>query len=319
MALLPESVTFTMWRDGGGSATDYAVLSSVHGFTAGQQLGQGHEATSGSANMFEVVGSFPTIEPTIEPVEFRLYGWNATTPLDGTHLVGASMRGKFASVVGSQVDPTGELTVEGDYFHLAGSTLAIDLGGPIAGIDFDAVHVLGQAELEGNLNVSLASGSSAPFAPNIADSFEILTAAGGLSGSFSDISLPSLSEGLDWFIDYSGNSVSLRVVAAADFNIDGTVDSQDLVAWQGGFASPNPTKRNGDADHNGVVDGDDFLEWQRQVGLTAGQVNAAHSPVPEPLSLALLGIPAVLTCVVRKKDINCRSTPTRRTKVVEVS
>ncbi len=291
MAMFPDSVSFSLWRDSAASAATYAVLSSVAGFVPGQQLAEVNNSSSGSTNRFEITGSFTAAQATTEPVEFRLYGWNATASLASTHLVGASLRARFASIAGSEVDPTGQLSVDGDYDHLAGSTLAIDLGGRSAGVDFDVVNVAGAVNLEGRLSVSLANASGQLFSPALGDAFEILTAAQGLSGSFSGVSLPTLAAGLDWFVEYSPNSVSLDVVASADFNSDSRVDRDDLLIWKSNFGSDLAVRANGDADRNGVVDGADFVYWQRQVGMTASFERGSQFSIPEPGS-------AVLVCAV---------------------
>ncbi len=281
IAMYPDSVSFTLWRQGSGSATDYAVMSSVNGFAAGQQLAQNQLTTVGSGNRLVLTGSFADAQPTTDPVEFRLYGWNAATDLDSTHVVGASMRARFASVVGTPVDPTGQLTVQGDFYHLAGGELAIDLGGVTAGTNFDVLSVQGAVDLEGDLSVSLADVAGTPFAPGFGDSFEILTAAGGVSGAFADVALPQLAEGLDWFVDYSPNSVTLDVMASSDFNRDGSVDLLDLTLWEAGAgAQADAVKLDGDANNDGAVDGNDYLLWQRQLGMTSNFAGGAS--VPEP-------------------------------------
>jgi hypothetical protein len=295
IAMYPDSVTFELWRQGAGSATEYAVLSSVSGFAVGEQLAQVSSGTSGAANQFQITGSFSAAQATTEPVEFRLYGWHAMTPLDSTHLVGASMRARFASIVGSAVDPAGQLAINGDYFHLAGSTLSIELGGHSAGVDFDVVNVAGAVDLAGQLEVSLVDVDGSPFSPALGDSFEVLTALDGVSGSFSDISLPTLGEGLDWFIGYSPNSVSLNVVASADFNGDGSVDGDDLSAWQDNFGKLDAVRANGDADRDGIVDGHDVLQWQRQIGTTSTLESNAHLAIPEPSLAAFM---CSLTCLM---------------------
>ena len=71
----------------------------------------------------------------------------------------------------------------------------------------------------------------------------------------------------------------------ADFDEDGSVDGDDLVAWRGGFGT-GATKATGDADADGDVDGSDFLVWQRQVGTTPPAVGAVGA-VPEPGALVL--------------------------------
>jgi arylsulfatase A-like enzyme len=283
MAVYPDSASFTMWRDGAGSAVDYAVMSSVGGFASGQQLATTHQTTIGAANQFTLTGSFVDAQPTTSPVEFRLYGWNAATAADGTHLVGASMRARFASVVGTPIDPTGQLAVQGDFYHLAGGVLAIDLGGLAAGDCYDVVNVSGAVALEGDLHVALTDASGTLFAPAFGNAFQILTADGGVTGQFAEVALPQLAEGLDWFVDYNADNVTLDVMAGADFNRDGSVDAADLALWQAGAGlAAGAAKHDGDANNDGVVDGADFLVWQRQLGMSASFAAAAPLAVPEP-------------------------------------
>jgi uncharacterized membrane protein len=75
--------------------------------------------------------------------------------------------------------------------------------------------------------------------------------------------------------------------AAADFDVDGDVDEDDLAAWSGNFAkTPGALRSQGDANTDGAVDGADFLLWQRQVTASS----AVSSAVPEPGALAPGGI-----------------------------
>jgi hypothetical protein len=73
-----------------------------------------------------------------------------------------------------------------------------------------------------------------------------------------------------------------RLGLAADFNNDDMVTAADLTVWRSSFGV-NP---NADADDDGDSDGNDFLIWQRELGLAASSATAA--PIPEPASLALL-------------------------------
>jgi arylsulfatase A-like enzyme len=277
IALLPDSVTFALWRQAGGSATDYALLSSAAGFTAGAELAQAHVTTVGSANQQVITGAFSGALPTTEAVEFRLYGWNAATPLDSTHVVAASIRARFASLAGSPIDPTGSLVVQGDLFHLPGGVIAVDLGGHLAGDDYDTLQVLGKVELEGDLAVSLADAGGSPFAPADGDRFTILSATQGVIGQFDQIALPLLSMGLEWSIDYLPNEVALTVLPTADFNRDGFIDTADYIVWRS----------------NGGTEAQYDL-WRASFGTPAGSGAAGHagsSPtarLPEPATASLL-------------------------------
>jgi arylsulfatase A-like enzyme len=289
MTMFTDTVSFTLWRQAAGSATDYAIMSSLGGFASGQQVAQISTAATGAANETLFIGSFSGAQPTTAPVEFRLYGWNAASAQDDTHLIAASMRARFASIAGSQIDPTGALTVQGDFYHLAGGMLAIDLGGNTAGVDQDVVNVLGKADLEGNLNVVLAGA----FSPQLGDTFTILTATAGVTGQFAQMNLPTLSSDLDWFVNYSASNVRLVVLASADFNQDGLVNQADLALWKTGFGKANAAKQDGDANDDGRVDAADFLAWQSQLGLNANLAAASHA-VPEPAAMALLLTAAVV-------------------------
>jgi subtilisin family serine protease len=70
---------------------------------------------------------------------------------------------------------------------------------------------------------------------------------------------------------------------AADFDHDMDVDGEDLVQWQGDFASDDLS----DADADGDSDGADFVAWQRQLGSEA-PATAWSMAAPEPSLLALL-------------------------------
>jgi arylsulfatase A-like enzyme len=294
LAMYPDSVSFTIWRQGSGSATDYAVYSSVGGFASGQQIAQTHLTTVGAANQLVLSGTFSGAQPTTAPVEFRLYGWNAAT-IDSTHVVGASMRARFASVVGSPIDPTDSLTVQGDLYHLDGGKIDIDLGGQAAGVDYDALNVVGKVVLEGDLAVSLDAAGRSPFAPALGNCFNILSATQGITGQFGQIALPMLSEELDWTVDYLPNLVRLIVSSSADFNRDGAVDATDLSLWRTNYGKASGAiKLNGDANNDGAVNGIDLLMWQRQFGtIVPGGLTAATGTVPEPMSAIIFAVAAI--------------------------
>ena len=96
-------------------------------------------------------------------------------------------------------------------------------------------------------------------------------------------------------------------MSAADFNDDGTVDSNDLATWQAGFgAIESATRDQGDTDVDGDVDGRDFLVWQCGYGMTAvsGPAGASLSQaVPEPVAgvLAFGVLLATLVFATRRR------------------
>lgn len=107
---------------------------------------------------------------------------------------------------------TGQLTIEGNYTQESGGALEIELGGLLEGFLYDHLVVTGDANLSGDLIVSLTNG----FELGLNQSFNILTVGGTLSGIFENLenqSLVGTFNGVDLFIDYTptGPSAGVRL------------------------------------------------------------------------------------------------------------
>ncbi|MBA3482041.1 MAG: PEP-CTERM sorting domain-containing protein [Pirellulales bacterium] len=118
------------------------------------------------------------------------------------------------------------------------------------------------------------------------------------------------------FFEYKLSAVA-RQTPFADFNENDAVDAGDLTKWTGGFGStpsgsngPQPGDSNGDQ----LVDGTDFLTWQRQLGETPpiaaldaamdaalASLTVTAAAMPEPGSLAMLGVGVALIAAVRRR------------------
>jgi hypothetical protein len=199
------------------------------------------------------------------------------------------MRARFASIVGATIDPTGSISVQGDFYHQAGGQIAIDLGGHSAGVDYDVINVVGKVELAGNLSVSLADAGGGPFSPASGDIFQILTATQGVTGQFANVALPTLPWDLNWSVNYLSNAVTLSVLITGDFNQDGFVNTADYVVWR---------KNNGSiADYNA---------WRANFGSALGSGSgiglgsSSGTSVPEPAPLILIAMGAVLLGISKR-------------------
>lgn len=84
----------------------------------------------------------------------------------------------------------------------------------------------------------------------------------------------------------------LDAVPAADFDLDGAVDGDDLAIWQTAFGAT----RAGDANADGVSDGADFLIWQREYASAAGVPSSLSIPEPTGAALAVLAIVPFIRC-----------------------
>jgi hypothetical protein len=167
------------------------------------------------------------------------------------------------------------------------ATLALEIGGTITGNQFDQINSTGTIMLDGDLAVQLTGG----FSPDEGDLFDILTATGGISGTFDTLpeELPSLAAGLQWQINYSANNVMLAVVSAGllgDYNNNGTVDAADYTLWRKALAAGSTSLTNDPTP--GAVDETDFEYWRAHFGETlgsgAGSAAASSYVVPEQCS-----------------------------------
>ncbi|MBC8136758.1 MAG: hypothetical protein H8F28_12800 [Fibrella sp.] len=147
--------------------------------------------------------------------EFRLIGGSDsdTYRLTGGTLGGSgTLSGNLAITGGTLApgNPLGLFRITDD-FALTGGTLAVELAGLSNG-QFDAVNVSGVASLTGGaLSVALVG-----FAPTAGDSWDILSAAGGVS-SLSGVTVPT-----GYALSVSGNTVRLQFVGVVTVPEPGT-------------------------------------------------------------------------------------------------
>jgi hypothetical protein len=90
----------------------------------------------------------------------------------------------------------------------------------------------------------------------------------------------------------------------ADFNGNGVVDGADFLAWQRGFGlTGQPNKSTGDANGDGAVTAADLAIWKQQFGTNPGAA-AAVASVPEPATGAL-AVGALAAVARRRRRASC--------------
>ena len=174
------------------------------------------------------------------------------------------------------------------------SELEIELGGLQPGSSYDQINSDGTVQLDGTLDVALLGG----FTPTGGDTFELLTASGGITGQFTALSLPTLSDGLAWGLAQSTSSLSLTVGIAGDYNADGLVNAADYVVWK----NNNHTNKLLPNDATpGIVDQSDYQAWKANFGSIAGSGSLGEAAIPEPATflLTVLSLAAVQVCIGR--------------------
>jgi hypothetical protein len=203
-----------------------------------------------------------------------------------------------------QVDPGNFFSVLGNLS--GGGAFDMAFGSSAFGASIGHIAVGGDKFRGGTLNVSIG-----PSAPTFmaGDAFEILSTAGQL-GVFSIQNMPPLTGGLVMFPDYDlmAGTLTLRVISpmtviGADFNGDGIVDLADLAILQANLGiTMGALPQQGDSDLDGDVDGQDFLRWQGQVGgpgmpgagFGSSAGFAANVPEPATYALAMCGLLALV-------------------------
>jgi autotransporter-associated beta strand protein len=173
----------------------------------------------------------------------------------------------------------------GDVSLIHGAELHIELGDLV---EFDSLAASGALTIDAGVKL-VVSLSGSEYHPTVGDEFVIATAEGGVFGMFDAMDLPSV-DGLAWHLRAAPTSLTLRLVAAdtADFDGNGVVDGADFLAWQRGYGGAEPSLADGDANRDGMVDGGDLLIWSEQFGAAASSPSAAAIPEPCTIELTIL-------------------------------
>jgi hypothetical protein len=196
----------------------------------------------------------------------------------------------------------GQLHVNGD-LTLDGGVLKVEIGSDLVD-QFDYLRVEGVVQLSGTLRVELIDLGAGGYNPQLGDQFPIIAAQEGIMGAFASFDLPELSPGLSWSLAVDATTALLSVIDAsqpnADFNADGMVDGADFLAWQRGFALTGQTgNMNGDANADGLVNAADLAVWQSQFGGVAS-LSPANATVPEP-TVGWMLAPALLVSIAGQR------------------
>ena len=130
--------------------------------------------------------------------------------LSGGQLTGAGTISAVNGVTNNAVIAPGFspgiLTIDGDYIQGSTGTLNMEMAGTAPG-QFDQINVTGTATLDGTLNITPLGAYDG--SATVGDNFDLITATGGMSGSFANVT------------SVSGYSY-ITSVSAGVFNIDTT-------------------------------------------------------------------------------------------------
>ena len=153
------------------------------------------------------------------------------------------------------------------------------------------------ASLNGSLDISEL------YTPGGADTWTILTAAGGITGGFDTITV-------GYRVALAGGGTELvlsltSILLLGDVNGDGCVDDLDLTALAVHWQQATNLWDHGDFNGDGIVDDLDLtalaVNWQQGCGGGGSFADAlAAANVPEPATLSLLALGGV--AVLRRRS-----------------
>lgn len=165
------------------------------------------------------------------------------------------------------------------------------IGGPLS--------ATGSAALAGRLEIELDAG----FVPEAGNIFEIVSADGGITGTFDTVTFPPLPTGLEFGLIYGSNTVTAEVridsTAAGlpgDYNNDGTVDASDYSVWRDKLGSAVALAN----DDTPGVGQDDYTRWVNNFGQSLLGGGIASAATPEPSSALLLLVAAASSILFRR-------------------
>ncbi|RIK73505.1 MAG: hypothetical protein DCC67_17835 [Planctomycetota bacterium] len=149
------------------------------------------------------------------------------------------------------------------------------------------------------INPGSGGASNPNETPQFGNDVWVLDLATGTTSSFLDV-----DDSISLFTsDAFGDKVVAFTLGAApadnaDFDGSGLVDGNDFLIWQRNFGV-GTTLSAGDANASGSVDAADLAIWKAQYG--TAPVAAAAAAVPEPAGLALVGCGAALGGFIRRR------------------
>jgi hypothetical protein len=286
----------------GGSFDNNNVAMNNSGFISGYgTLRTGGLTNSGFVNVggsLDVLGAVTqnNIVSTQSGATVRFFG-----PVSGPGSYPGAGTVMFLNSFSPGASPAA-VTFGGNVIFTASNTLIMELAGTTPGDEYDTLSGSGVAMLGGTLDIDLLGG----FGPSPGNSFQLITAGGGVVGTFSNVLLPSISNA-NWQLRYTPTSVLLQVTLKGDYNFDGSVDAADFIVWQKtigaqGFGLP------ADGNGNNEIDPGDYTVWRTNFGTSlSGSGGTATSvpsdaSVPEPAGLALLGIGLLAATVVGRRS-----------------
>ncbi len=101
---------------------------------------------------------------------------------------------------------------------------------------------------------------------------------------------------LDYAVAYTGTPLPIRPMGVSgDFNNNGTVDAADYSLWRDNLGAATEAPINNLGNGLNGVDAADYTLWKNRFGSTTGASVANAGAVPEPKTLLLVAVGAMVS------------------------
>jgi fibronectin-binding autotransporter adhesin len=135
----------------------------------------------------------------------------AGATISGNVSVGNASTAAATFIIGDSNKKSGLIAVANNYSQLATGVMDVQIGGTTAGTQYSQLNVTGTAALNGTLNIKLTN----KFKPTVGQTFTILNASSGITGTFSVVNGTSINSNEHFSLSYTGSTVVLTVVSGA--------------------------------------------------------------------------------------------------------
>lgn len=131
--------------------------------------------------------------------------------ITGSVSLGSASGAAGTFIIGDSVKKSGLLAIANNYAQLATGAMDVQVGGTTPGTRYSQLNITGTAALTGTLNIALINN----FKPTIGQTFTILNASTGITGTFSVVKGTSIDSTKHFSVSYSPTTVVLTVVSGA--------------------------------------------------------------------------------------------------------
>jgi hypothetical protein len=135
----------------------------------------------------------------------------AGATITGSVSVGNASTTAATFIIGDSNKKSGLIAIANNYAQLATGVMDVQIGGTTPGTQYSQLNVTGTAALTGTLNIAIIKS----FKPTIGQTFTILNASTGVTGTFSVVNGTSIDSTKHFSVSYTPTTVVLTVVSGA--------------------------------------------------------------------------------------------------------